>query len=124
MTNWYSKADWQQTAGDLREEQESCRNCGLSNEEHIHKNGCGLHVHHMIRREYFEAFLDTENVPEKAVRDMANDKRNLVVLCASCHRKIEKHAVKEQAERLNVDNPLDVMDVHEKVKKLYELDNR
>lgn len=54
-----------------------CQECGIHEDEHLEKIGTKLHVHHITPRREFEV-VEESNVLE-----------NLVLLCSSCHRKIE-----------------------------------
>jgi 5-methylcytosine-specific restriction endonuclease McrA len=55
-----------------------CRDCGTTNEEHLDRDGQGLHVHHLTKRRKFDDYEE------------ANRLENLVTLCRDCHAKWEK----------------------------------
>lgn len=55
-----------------------CQICGLSQEEHRQKNGCKLHVHHIIPIRQFESG-----------KKRANEPPNLITVCAQCHSRWE-----------------------------------
>jgi transposase len=58
----------------------ACQRCGISESEHLEKFDQVLHVHHIIPANQFQ---------EATKRNEIN---NLLTLCMSCHRKIEKLA--------------------------------
>lgn len=61
----------------LERDQNRCRRCGCSTEQHRAEYGIGLDVHHVQP-------LRTFDTPEAA-----NDLDNLVTLCRGCHNRIE-----------------------------------
>ena len=110
-TKWYNQYKWQnEDAPRARQQAEyECELCGKSNEQHIEENGCRLHVHHIIKRRYFEQAMDDEDcdLSDDELRKMANSQNNLVALCASCHKKkIEVLTIEEQCRLLARENPI------------------
>lgn len=65
----------------LERDDYECQECGLTNEEHLKKQGHRLHIHHKKpRREFVDEYDDIEKA-----REAANDDENLVSLCNYCH---------------------------------------
>jgi uncharacterized protein YjcR len=67
-----------------------CANCGMTQEDHQSEHNCKLHVHHLIKAR------DIDDAEKR------NAVKNLVTLCASCHRKWEqmsKMRIKPQIDR-------------------------
>lgn len=64
--------DWYEMRAKIRERDEVCQKCGEDG------SGDQLHVHHIVPRREFE------NVNESNTRD------NLILVCRSCHMKVEK----------------------------------
>lgn len=58
----------------------ACRNCGLSDEDHVEKYGGKLQVHHIV--------------PARSIdcADRRNRSSNLLTLCFGCHKKVERFA--------------------------------
>jgi 5-methylcytosine-specific restriction endonuclease McrA len=63
-----------------------CVICSLTDEDHIERHGCELHVHH-IRR--FASFAPFDRVEDY---ERANDLSNLITLCLPCHANTESMA--------------------------------
>lgn len=117
---WYNQYKWQnEDAPKARESADyQCEMCEKTNEEHLNDNGCRLHVHHLIKRRYFEQAMEDEecDIPDDELRKMANSQENLVALCASCHKKkIEVLTVDEQCRVLQVENPVSLFDLPDSV---------
>lgn len=64
----------------LERDSNECRKCGMSNEQHLDEHGQSLHVHHIKPFKKFESELEANRVD------------NLLTLCHSCHREVEKYA--------------------------------
>lgn len=100
-----------------------CQNCGKTDEEHCLENGVSLHVHHIVRKSYFESVAESTNVNGQHMMEVANKPANLVTLCASCHKgKIEREgegclSVEEQCELLGLEHPLDEIEMSEEIER-------
>jgi 5-methylcytosine-specific restriction endonuclease McrA len=70
--NWEKKREERIVIDD-----EKCRVCGITRQEHYDEHGIDLSVHHIVR------FLDFDKANE------ANQLSNLVTLCSECHRNVE-----------------------------------
>jgi hypothetical protein len=74
----YYGANWdEQRKKAVERDDDKCVICGIGSDEHQEQHGCDLHVHHIEP-------LATFDSPEAA-----NELRNLVTLCRSCHAKWE-----------------------------------
>jgi len=74
----------------LKDDNHQCVVCGTGDEEHKERHGCGLHVHHITRKESFRknnGELDAER---------ANRLENLISLCLNCHNRWEGIPVRPQ----------------------------
>jgi len=72
-------SNWNDQRNKARERDEcTCQRCGIEQEEHIEKYGTLPHVHHIRPWHEFKS------------EEKRNALSNLVTLCASCHRKIER----------------------------------
>ena len=111
---WYQKYQWREyVAPQAREKADhQCELCGMSNDDHQYKNGCSLHVHHIIDRCKFVPAMEDGRTDEDRIRKIANDQTNLVALCASCHKqKIEQLSIEEQCRLLQRQDPRSLLDL-------------
>lgn len=74
---------------------EKCVRCGISREKHKEQTGFDLHVHHRIPRKRFY------NDPDKDIEE-ANRLQNLITLCSSCHRILERLPVQPKPPETSV----------------------
>jgi 5-methylcytosine-specific restriction endonuclease McrA len=63
----------------LERDNHTCQNCGITQEEYSEIYDRQLDVHHIVP------------IRELDDKEKANSLQNLVTLCISCHRKLEKH---------------------------------
>lgn len=117
---WYQKYQWREyTAPKCRELNNfRCKKCGMSNEDHNFKNGCNLNVHHVIPRTAFIKAMEDGRTDSDKIRSIANDQKNLVPLCASCHKKdIEPLSISDQVKVLDIKDPRQTLKLPKLVKK-------
>jgi 5-methylcytosine-specific restriction endonuclease McrA len=71
----------------LERDDYKCRLCDINREEHYDKYDIDLHIHHIVP---IREIVDKDN-PKTEQFKSANSLQNLVTLCISCHRNLEKH---------------------------------
>ena len=69
---------WNRIRGEVRKRDEVCQICSMSISEHVEKYNRKPDVHHIKPIKQCESFKK------------ANDKSNLIMLCRSCHMKVER----------------------------------
>jgi len=72
----------------IERDEQVCRICGCSREEHIDEHGFDLHVHHIVPKRKFDNDID------------AHSSDNLATVCVGCHYELEGASISEQKERL------------------------
>lgn len=85
----YYGPNWYDQRSKVREREDECQVCGMTDEEHQEEKGCRLHVHHITPFRTFKPDPDYEK---------ANALGNLVSLCYECHHELEKYAREDDRE--------------------------
>lgn len=75
----YYGPNWMDKKRKIRARDGECMICGVTFEEHIQQCDEALSVHHIVRFNEFDNYLD------------ANQDENLIALCRSCHSQIDEH---------------------------------
>jgi len=73
----YYGNNWNKISSKVRNRDEKCKRCGISNNSCNDRYGCQLHVHHITPLKEFSN------------KSEANKMENLISLCPSCHMKVE-----------------------------------
>jgi len=76
----------------LEHDNYECVVCGLSNEKHRKLHDCGLHVHHIQRKEQFR------NSKGELDYERANRLENLITLCCRCHNRWERVPLRPEVD--------------------------